>query len=319
MKAIILEGFGGVENMVVSEQPTPSIESNEVLVQVRAIGINPVDIKTRQGKSLADSLKKFNPIVLGWDIAGTVIATGEDVTLFRNGDDVFGMINFPGHGKAYAEYVAAPEGHLALKPQEITFEEAAGACLAALTAWQVLKEKVKLKQGDKVLIHGGAGGVGHFAIQMAKYLGADVTTTASASNRDFVLSLGASLHIDYEAVPFETIVNDIDFVFDTIGGPYIDRSLRVLRKGGTIVCIPGATAAGLEEKAAAAGMTGSRFMVQSDGNNMREIASLLGKGVIKTHISSIFALDKVQEAHLQIETGKTKGKVVLSVQAHSRE
>lgn len=313
MKAIILEGFGGVENLVVSEQPIPVISENEVLVQVKAIGINPVDIKTRKGKGLAESLKKYNPIIPGWDIAGTVMETGDKVTSFLKGDDVFGMVNFPGHGKAYAEYVAAPEAHLALKPAEITFEEAAAASLAALTAWQILKEKVKLKAGDRVLIHGAAGGVGHFAVQMAKYLGADVTGTASAANRDFVLSLGASMHIDYEDVPFETVVTDLDFVLDTIGGSYIDRSLKVLRKGGTLVCIPSGATEGLEEKAAEAGMTGSKFMVQSDGHNMKEIAGLLGAGNVRSHVSAIFTFEQVQAAHLQIETGKTRGKIVLSV------
>lgn len=313
MKAIILEGFGGVENLVVSEQPIPVISENEVLVQVKAIGINPVDIKTRKGKGLAESLKKYNPIIPGWDIAGTVMETGDKVTSFLKGDDVFGMVNFPGHGKAYAEYVAAPEAHLALKPAEITFEEAAAASLAALTAWQILKEKVKLKAGDRVLIHGAAGGVGHFAVQMAKYLGADVTGTASTANRDFVLSLGASMHIDYEDVPFETVVTDLDFVLDTIGGSYIDRSLKVLRKGGTLVCIPSGTTEGLEEKAAEAGMTGSKFMVQSDGHNMKEIAGLLGTGNVRSHVSAIFTFEQVQAAHLQIETGKTRGKIVLSV------
>ncbi len=313
MKAIILDGFGGVENLVISEQPMPSIKDNEVLVQVKAIGINPVDIKTRKGKSLAESLKQCNPVILGWDIAGTVIETGKDVTSFRYGDDVFGMVNFPGHGKAYAGFVAAPQQHIALKPPGITFEEAAGASLAALTAWQILKEKVKLKAGDIVLIHGAAGGVGHFAVQMAKYLGAEVSGTASAANRDFVLSLGASRHIDYEDVPFETVISDVDFVLDTIGGSYIDRSLRVLRKGGTIVCIPTVAAEGVEEKAAAAGMTGLRFLVRSDGHNMHEIASLLGSGAIRSHVSAVFPFEKVQEAHLQIETGKTRGKIVLSI------
>lgn len=313
MKTIILEGFGGVENLVVSEQPVPVIKENEVLVQVKAIGINPVDIKARKGKSLAEVLQKQTPIILGWDIAGIVISTGDAVTSFRNGDEVFGLINFPGHGRAYAEFVAAPEAHLALKPSGVTFEEAAGASLAALTAWQILKEKVKLKPDDKVLIHGAAGGVGHFAVQMAKFLGADVAGTASAANREFVLSLGASMHIDYEDIPFETVVHGIDFVLDTVAGDYIDRSLKVLRKGGTIICIPTIAATGIEDKAAEAGMTGSKFLVQSDGQNMREIAGLLGTGIIRSHVSAIFPFDQVQAAHLQIETGKTRGKIVLSV------
>lgn len=313
MKAIVLTGFGGVENLVIKEIPEPQISDNEVLVKVRAIGINPVDIKTRKGKGRAGSLKDVSPIILGWDISGVVIRSGSKAVSFRNGDEVFGMINFPGHGRAYAEFVSAPESDLALKPANISHEEAAGACLAAMTAWQILKEKAGIGPDDKVLIHAAAGGVGHFAVQMAKYLGAEVTGTASEANRDFVLKLGASGFIDYEKTKFEDVLHDIDFVLDTIGGAYIDRSLKVLRKGGTIVCIPSGNTEGLEEKAAEKGMTGSKFMVQSDGKNMKEIAGMLETGIIKSYISKTFSFDQVHEAHLQIETGKTRGKIVLSL------
>ncbi|HEX2919898.1 MAG TPA: NADP-dependent oxidoreductase [Bacteroidales bacterium] len=313
MKAITLSDFGGIENLVIKELPVPVIGDSEVLVRNKAISINPVDIKTRKGQSLAGALKEFMPIILGWDISGTVVETGSKVSQFKNGDDVFGLINFPGYGRAYAEYVSVPASHLAKKPEGITHEESAAASLAALTAWQVLKEKVKIKQGDKVLIHAAAGGVGHYAVQIAKYLGATVFGTASERNRDFVISLGASVHIDYEKSAFENEISDIDFVLDTIGGQYIDRSLKVLRPGGTIVCIPSAASQGIEEKAAAMGLTGSKFLVQSDGNNMKEIALLLSEGHLKSYISKIYSFDQVQEAHLQIETAKTKGKIVLSI------
>jgi NADPH:quinone reductase-like Zn-dependent oxidoreductase len=311
MKAIELKGFGGVENLQLTEIPIPHPADNEVLVRIKAISINPVDIKTRKGKSLASALKDHHPVILGWDISGVVTQTGRAVKSFKTGDEVFGMINFPGHGKAYAEYVAAPEGHLALKPSGITHEEAAAACLAALTAWQILKEKVKIKPHDKVLIHAAAGGVGHYAVQMAKYLGAEVAGTASGENRDFVLGLGADKHIDYEKTAFEDVLQDYDFVLDAVGGSYVDRSLKVLRKGGTIVTIPSGSAEGIEEKAASRGLTGSKFMVQSDGNDMKDIARLLENGSIKSHLSKIYPLDQVQTAHLQIETGKTRGKIVL--------
>lgn len=311
MKAIELIGFGGVENLQPAELPMPVISDNEVLVRIKAISINPVDIKTRKGKSLASALKDYHPVILGWDISGVVADTGKNVKSFRNGDEVFGMINFPGHGKAYAEYVAAPENHLTAKPSGITHEEAAAACLAALTAWQILKDKVKIKPNDKVLIHAASGGVGHYAIQMAKYLGAEVAGTASGENKDFVLGLGANRHIDYEKTAFEDALQNYDFVLDAIGGSYIDRSLKVLRKGGTIVSIPSGAAEGLEEKASAKGMTGSKFLVQSDGNDMKEIARLLANGNIKSYISKIYPLDQVQTAHLQIETGRTRGKIVL--------
>lgn len=312
MKAITLLDFGGVENLVMQELPRPVISDTEVLVKTRAISLNPVDIKTRKGKGLAGSLKEYMPLIPGWDISGIITEAGSRVKEFREGDEVFGMINFPGYGRACAEYVAAPEKHLARKPSEITHEEAAAASLAALTAWQVLKEKVKIKQGDRVLIHAAAGGVGHYAVQIAKYLGAEVTGTASEKNHEFLLSLGADTVIDYEKFPFEDIVNNMDFVLDSIGGSYIDRSLKVLRRGGTIVCIPSAASEGIEEKAASMGMTGSRFLVQSDGNNMKEIAGLLEKGVIRSFVSGIYPFDQVQAAHLRIETGRTRGKIVLT-------
>jgi NADPH:quinone reductase-like Zn-dependent oxidoreductase len=311
MKAIELKGFGGVENLQLTEIPIPPFADNEVLVRIKSISINPVDIKTRKGKSLASALKDYHPLILGWDISGVVTETGKHVKTFKNGDEVFGMINFPGHGKAYAEYVSAPENHLALKPSGISHEESAAACLAALTAWQILKEKVKIKPNDKVLIHAAAGGVGHYAVQMAKYLGAEVAGTASGENRNFVLELGADRHIDYEKTAFEDALQDYDFVLDTIGGVYIDRSLKVLRKGGTIVSIVSGSTEGLEEKAASKGLTGSKFMVQSDGNNMKDIARLLENGNVKSYISKTYPLDQVQTAHLQIETGKTRGKIVL--------
>jgi NADPH:quinone reductase-like Zn-dependent oxidoreductase len=313
MKAITLRGFGGVENFVYSEVPFPDNSDNEVLVKVRSFSINPVDIKTRMGRGQALRLKEYDPIILGWDISGTVSKAGKSVTSFKAGDDVFGMVNFPGHGKAYAEYVAAPESHLALKPFNISHEEAAAASLAALTAWQILTEKSRIKPGDKVLIHSAAGGVGHFAVQMSKHLGAYVIGTASGRNRDFVLSLGASEHIDYEKQPFEKIVNDIDFVMDTMGGNYIDRSLQVLKCGGSIISIPSGASEFVKEKAKAEGMNGDTFRVQSNGKDMKEISDLLQMGIIKSHVSKIFGFNEIRDAHLQIETGKTRGKIVISI------
>jgi NADPH:quinone reductase-like Zn-dependent oxidoreductase len=313
MKAIILKGFGGVENLIKTDIPVPNVFDNEVLVKVKAIGINPVDIKTRSGKALAGRLKEFNPIILGWDISGIITETGRSVTSFKNGDEVFGMVNFPGHGKAYAEYVAAPETHLALKPANISHEDAAAASLAALTAWQILKEKAKIKSGDKVLIHAAAGGVGHYAVQMSKYLGAYVVGTASGKNRDFIVSLGASEHIDYEKQRFEDVLNDLDFVLDAIGGDYIDRSLKVLKPGGTIISIPSGASANIAEKAKVKGLNGYPFSVQSNGKNMKEISDLLQKGIVKSYISKTFPFDEIQLAHLQIETRNTKGKVVLTL------
>jgi NADPH:quinone reductase-like Zn-dependent oxidoreductase len=313
MKAIILKGFGGVENLVIAELPSPVISDNEVIVKVKAIGINPVDIKTRKGKGLAAALKEFDPIILGWDISGTIVRTGAKVTNFKKGDEVFGMINFPGHGKAYAEDASAQELHIALKPGNISHEESAAASLAALTAWQVLKYMAGIKTGDKVLIHAAAGGVGHYGVQMAKHLGAWVAGTASGKNKDFILNLGADLHVDYEKQNFEDLLHNMDFVIDTIGGEYTDRSLGVLKPGGTIICIPSGTSADIGQKAEERGLNGYHFGVHSNGNHMKEISELLKKGVVKSYISNTFSFDEIQAAHQQIETGRTRGKIVVTV------
>ncbi len=203
MKAIILKEAGGPENLEITEVPIPTANKGEVLVKVKAISINPVDIKTRKGLALYGKLQEDKPIILGWDIAGEVVEVGEGVTTLEIGDEVFGMINFPGHGKAYAEYVTAPAEQLAEKPEFISTQEAVAGTLAALTAWQVLIDEAKLQPGERVLIHAAAGGVGHFAVQIAKYLGAYVIGTASDPNYDFVKELGADEFVDYKQVRFE--------------------------------------------------------------------------------------------------------------------
>lgn len=232
MKSIVLKDFGSVDNLIYEELPMPSINDGEVLIKVKAISINPVDVKTRSGKGRAAKLKDEHPIILGWDVSGVVTLSKSD--LFKEGDEVFGMINFPGHGKAYSEYVSAPASHLALKPVNITHEEAAAATLAALTAWQALVDHAKIKKGDRVLIHAAAGGVGNYAVQIAKHIGAYVIGTSSAGKRDFVLSLGADEHVDYTSQTLEDAASNIDFVLDTIGGDTIDNSLKVMKKAGQL-------------------------------------------------------------------------------------
>lgn len=309
MKAIILKDFGGVEQFELTELPTPVIGEGEVLVQIKAISINPVDVKTRAGKGAAGKLKGENPMILGWDIAG--IVTESKAEEFEAGDEVFGMVNFPGHGRAYAEYVAAPADQLALKPGAVNFESAAAATLAALTAWQAFSDHGRLRAGQRVLIHAAAGGVGHFAVQIARHTGAYVIGTASAENKDFVLGLGANECIDYKTQRFEEVVKDIDFVLDTIGGEYIDRSLQVIKKGGTIVSIPSSANAGVQEKAKAKGIFGVTMMVQSSGEDMQHIAQLVGDGALRAEVSKVFPFGQMAEAHLAVETGKTRGKVVV--------
>ena len=311
MKSVILTAPGEIENLVYTEIPVPEISDDEVLVETRAIGVNPIDVKTRKGKGMYPALQNENPLIPGWDVSGTVVRKGKNVLNFRLGDEVFGMVNFPGHGRAYAEFVAVPWNHLSLKPANITHAEAAASSLAALTAWQVLKYKSGIRKGSRVLIHAAAGGVGHFAVQMARHLGARVAGTASAQNREFVVSLGADQFIDYETSRFEDQLEDLDFVLDTIGNDYTGRSLNVLAKGGTIICIPSGTSPDIAEKASARGFTGDHFRVRSDGNDMSEIASLLEKGILRPYVSGSFTLDQVREAHLRMETGKTRGKIVM--------
>lgn len=311
MKAIVLKAFGSVDNFSVEELPLPTIQDNEVLVAVKAASINPVDMKTRSGKAMAARLKDENPIILGWDISGIVTQIGTNVKDFKVGYEVFGMVNFPGHGKAYAEYVAAPATHLALKPANISHEEATAATLAALTAWQAFNTHIKIKPGNRVLIHAAAGGVGHFAVQIAKYFGAYVIGTASAENKDFVLSLGADEHFDYKSKPFEEAISDIDIVLDSIGGNNIERSFEVLKKGGTVITLPSNTSDGIVEKARAKGVNGFHFMVQSNGEDMKALADLLEKGIIKAHVSAVYSFDEIAKAHQQIETGSTRGKIII--------
>lgn len=311
MKAIILKEPGGADKLEIAELPVPSIKEGEVLIQAKAISINPVDIKTRNGKSFWGRLKDEPPVILGWDVSGVV--TESTSPLWQKGDEVFGMVNFPGHGKAYAEYVAAPADQLARKPGSVSHQEAAAATLAALTAWQMMTVHATVKPGDKVLIHAASGGVGHYAVQLAKHLGAHVTATSSAANREFVLSLGADEHIDYRTTRFEDVVKDLDYVLDALGGDYIDRSLEVVRRGGTLVSIPSGLNELLVEKAASKGINGFFKLVQSSGDDMKVIADLLEKGILHSHVMKAFAFEDMAAAHAQIESGRTVGKVVTNV------
>jgi NADPH:quinone reductase-like Zn-dependent oxidoreductase len=315
MKVIILEKLGGTEHLLLKEIEKPVIKNNEVLVKVKAISINPVDVKVRSRKApLAEELIQYDPLILGWDLSGVIVEKGDEVIQFQIGDEVFGMVNFPGHGKAYAEYVAVPADHLAIKPYNITHVEAAASTLAALTAWQAFDSYGKLRPTDKVFIHAAAGGVGHFAVQIAKHIGSYVIATSSESNRDFVLGLGADLHIDYKAVRFEEVLHDIDFVLETVGGENFQRSVQVLKSFGSIVALPSGHTQEDENVASAKHLHACYFMaVYSSGRDMRNIAFLLEKGIIKPHVSHVFGFDEMAEAHLQIETGRTIGKVVVEL------
>lgn len=313
MKAYILNEPGAPENLQLQETDKPMPQKGEVLVKVRAISINPVDTKTREGKSLYNTLKESAPVIVGWDISGEVVAVGDEVTYFKEGDEVFGMVNFPGSGKAYAEYVAAPEKHLAHKPANISHHEAAAATLAALTAWQVLVHEAGIKAGQRVLIHAAAGGVGHFAVQIARYFQATVIGTASAGNHEFLRTMGADEQIDYHKYKVEDVVMDADIVLDSLGEENTRRSLATLRDGGKIISILGGTTEAVQAAAKERNIEAKNYLVHSSGEDQTKLAELLEAGIIRAHVSHVFNFEDMAEAHKQVETRKTIGKVVVTV------
>lgn len=312
MKAIILEEAGGVENLIYKDVETPTAAENEVLIEVKAIGLNPVDFKVRAIAPVIDAIYgPSRPVILGWDLAGTVKAKGANVTQFEVGDSVFGMVNFPGTGKTYAEFVAAPADHLAKIPAGLSFEDAAACTLAPLTALQAMQSRVK--PGDKVLIQAGSGGVGHFAIQIAKHLGAHVITTCSAKNRDFVLSLGADEHIDYKTQQYQDELADIAFVFEMLTEETIANSLKVMKEGGSIISISVLQITD-ELKAAAESrkVDLSVLLVQSSGEGMQTIKEMIESGKLKPHVSKVYNFSEMKEAHNQLESSRTVGKLVVT-------
>ena len=314
MEAYLLNEAGDVENLVLSEVKKPEIKADEVLVETKAISINPVDVKARSADEVLTMIlgTEDRPVILGWDIAGTVVAVGEEVNELEVGNKVFGMVNFPGQGKAYAEYVASPTSHLAIMPEKATFEEAAATTLAALTALQALQPRVN--KGDRMLIHASSGGVGHFAIQIAKKLGAYVISTSSAKNRDFIMSLGADEHIDYREQKFEEVLSDIDFVLDGMGGEVLENSLKVVKDGGIIVSLPTHQfPEDLQSKADQCNVALEFVLVQSSGEDMNTLKGMIEADELKPQVSKIFPFEKMADAHIQIESGRTVGKIVVTL------
>jgi NADPH:quinone reductase-like Zn-dependent oxidoreductase len=309
MKAIVLSEPGGTDRLRIEELAKPTLKPDEVLVQVKAISINPVDVKSRMGKGVYGRVKEQQPLILGWDISG--IVTESQSSKFKAGDEVFGMVNFPGHGKAYAEFVASPASHLALKPKNISHEEAAAATLAALTAYQALTHKANVQPGQNVLIHAAAGGVGHFAVQIAKVLEANVTGTSSEKNKDFVLGLSADEHINYHGYDWAHSDKRFDFILDAIAGENIDNSLEVAKPGGILISIPSGLSDEVTSKAKSKGVNGFFFMVESNGDDMKAIAELLESGKIKAHVPQTFPFGEIGKAHDLVASGRTVGKVVV--------
>jgi NADPH:quinone reductase-like Zn-dependent oxidoreductase len=310
MKAYVVSEPGDISKLQLVDLPKPEPKADEVLVKVKAISINPVDAKVRQGKGPYARIKDGSPlIIIGWDISGEIEAVGKDVTQFQPGDAVFGMVNFPGHGKAYAEYVVAPAGQLAKKPANISFEAAAAATLAALTAYQILKPN--LKPGDKALFQSAAGGVGHFAIQMAKILGVHATGITSTKNVEFVKSLGADEVIDYTVTPFEN-ARDFDFALDTLSGEMLLKMAQTVREGGILFTLPsGADLTAAKELTSKRHITLGFRLVESNGDDMKQIANWLASGELIPEVSEIFEFTDLPKAHQSIESGHTKGKIVI--------
>lgn len=315
MKAVILNEAGSVENLQLAEIDKPVIGNDEVLVKVVSISINPVDVKSRAYEGVLNWIfEEKRPVILGWDISGEVVEAGKNITDFKPGDEVFGMVNFFGKGNAYAEYVAAPAAHLALKPQNINHQQAAAASMAASTAYQALVDVAKIKKGNKVLVHAASGGVGHFAVQMAKYFGAYVIAVSSGKNKEFVLSLGADEHIDYTMENFHEKVQDADIVIDTLQGKTLSDSVDVVKENGIIVTLPSPEIPeDITDKARERNVNIEFMMVESKKETTEAIAGLLKEGVLKPFVYKTFPFEDLAMAHLEVETNRVAGKVIVNL------
>lgn len=317
MRAIRINEFGGAGVMKLVEVARPTPAPDEILVKVYASGVNPADWVIRNGgNDFLRPLLKL-PLILGWDTAGIIEETGSDVTGLKAGDTVYGVPNFPGDG-SYAEYCVGKEGQFALKPTRLSFNEAAGVPLAALTAWTGIFEFGKLQAGQRILIHGASGGVGSFALQFAKAKGAYVIGVASTSNLDHMKQLGADEVIDYKSQKFEELLHDIDVVFDA--APQRDnnerlRSVKVLKEGGILVSVNIDFPYNDEVMQALAKKNGKGecIAVQVRQDWLREIAALIDEDRVKAVISKVYPLEQAAEAHRESETWHVRGKLILEV------
>lgn len=308
MRAAVVDRYGSPEEFRLERLPTPQPRQGEVLVEVRAAGINAIDWKTRAGFGVP--IPRF-PAVLGWDVSGVVAATGRGASRFGVGDEVFGLVRFPEPAGAYAEYVVAPEEELAPKPSGVDHRAAVG-CMVALTAWDALFEQAGLERGQRVLVHGAAGGVGHVAVQLAHDAGAEVIGTASARNREFVLRLGADAVVDYTTTRLEESAKDVDVVVDTRSGEDFLRLLETLRPGGTIVTLLGEQ----DGQAAAAERRGVRLAytyVAPDGRTLSGLSELMRQRRLRINVDRSFPLEDLHTAHTIGEQGHVRGLLVLDV------
>jgi NADPH2:quinone reductase len=315
MKAIAIREFGGRDKLERMDLPVPEVGEGEVLVRVKGAGVNPVDWKIREGW-LKDLFPHRFPLIPGWDAAGIVERIGPGVTRFRVGDEIFAYCRKPVvQGGAYAEYIALTEEHMAVKPRNTTFTEAAGIPLTALTAYQALVDAAGIRSGERVLIHAAAGGVGGFGVQIAKERGALVWGTAGSPNGDYVRSLGAERVIDYSTDDFRKVVRSaypdgVDVVFDCVGGDVLKKSVEIVRKGGRLISIVDS----LDERSL--GRADIRFQFVFVAPNSRELSELrqmVEQGRLKVHLAEVLPLEAAAKAHELSESRHTRGKIVLSV------
>jgi NADPH:quinone reductase-like Zn-dependent oxidoreductase len=332
MKALVFKKYGKPDQVVFADIPKPVLKPDEILVRVHAVGLNPIDTMIPKG-SFKPILRFELPATLGSDLAGIVVEVGSRVTRFKPGDAVFASIFDLGTG-ALAEFAVMPENTAALKPTNLDFVQAASIPMVGLTSWQALKERVKLKPGQKVFIPAGSGGIGTFAIQLAKQLGAKVGTTTSTSNVELVESLGADEVIDYKQQEFEKVLWDYDGVLGTVRGDAIEKSLQILKPKSNIVSLVGppdsafARRRGMNffftfifsllsrkiiRRARKRGIKYSFLFVHPDGSQLAEIGELLQAGRIRPVIDKVFPFDQAKEALAYLEKGRAKGKVVVQI------
>lgn len=315
MRAMAMTQAGGPEVLALMDVDRPTRVNAEVLVRVVAAGVNPIDAKTRAGKGAYPGISTF-PVVLGNDFSGIVEEAPYEAHPLQPGTEVYGMGMVPRMSGAYAEYLTVTALSVVKKPSLLSHVEAAAVPLAALTAWGMVVETAKAHEGQRMLIHAGAGGVGHFAVQFAAYFGAHVVATGSARNASWLRELGAAEVVDYTAERFEEVLDPVDIVIDLIGNVVDDtgtRSLRVLRPGGLIVNGPTGSWPTMVADAAAAGVRATGYRVTPDGSTLAIVSRLLESGAVKVYVDHVYDLEDAADAHRAIESGHTRGKLVLKV------
>ncbi|MGB0466032.1 MAG: NADP-dependent oxidoreductase [Pontibacterium sp.] len=311
MKAIRIHQFGDTSNLNYEDIPKPTLSAGEVLIKNEACGVNPIDWKTCSGGGAAPFIGDL-PFVPGWEFAGVIDQVAEDVADFSPGDNVFGMIRFPEPAGCYAEYIAAPAGEISLRPNSLDSKTAGGLCTAGLTAWQALFDKGQLKAGQRVLILGAAGGVGHIAVQLAKWAGAEVIGTASEKNHDFLRALGADQLCDYQSCDITTTFSELDLIIDAVGGDTGLGALDCLAQDGTLVTLPSVTKDLIIAAGDAKGLNVLPIRAEANAEQLKEIAALYDQGKLQLNLAQSFPLSQVAEAFKLSASGHVRGKLVLT-------